>query len=232
MGDGRSRDERDYRVSIRGGILIILAAFAVVYPMNSTGCYQIPAIAAAFIVVFACALLSERTWRRACAMISRGAAAVGFTRPATGWAMTAVLIAIAWLVQVLLMAGVLAFDAGELTMAQQEANDARTEAATSGGLVGALAFSFISTALPEELVFRGPVLLAQRYASHRAWVLPGVTVSVIVRFGLAHYKIGWGNVISAGSGAAVLTALALRTWSIWPPILAHGIFNAAIVALG
>jgi membrane protease YdiL (CAAX protease family) len=97
------------------------------------------------------------------------------------------------------------------------------------GLYGALAASFLGASLFEEIVFRSLPLIVQRWRP-RATILIAITAAASTAlFALVHANFGTGNVVSAFIGGVVYVALALYTRSLWPSIMAHGIYDAIIM---
>lgn len=91
--------------------------------------------------------------------------------------------------------------------------------------------AFVLPALLEEFVFRGPLVWFARRGSERLWLASGVSLLLFVlwhpfnaTFMLTDAQevfFDWRFLaIATGLGAAA-TALALRTRTLWPPILFH-----------
>lgn len=104
----------------------------------------------------------------------------------------------------------------------------RASAAADGGVVGAIPLSFLGAALPEEVLFRGALLLLpaallawSRSTTHR------VALGGLVVFAVLHVPFGAPNVASALLAGLAYTALAVRSGSIWPAVLAHGYYDLA-----
>lgn len=82
----------------------------------------------------------------------------------------------------------------------------------------------------EEWLFRGPVLMVAGLASRRRRAL-ALTIAVIatsLAFGLIHTHAWPSNALHAGTSGVVFALLALKTRSIWPPLLAHAATNLFI----
>ncbi|UNN05332.1 CPBP family intramembrane glutamic endopeptidase [Rhodococcus opacus] len=96
-------------------------------------------------------------------------------------------------------------------------------------LYGALAASFLGASLFEEIVFRGLPLIVQRWRPHATILIAITAAASTALFALVHSDFGTGNVVSAFIGGVVYVALALYTRSLWPSIMAHGIYDAIIM---
>ncbi|MFF2113784.1 CPBP family intramembrane glutamic endopeptidase [Rhodococcus koreensis] len=97
------------------------------------------------------------------------------------------------------------------------------------GLYGALAASFLGASLFEEIVFRSLPLIVQRWRPHATILIAITAAASTALFALVHSDFGTGNVVSAFVGGVVYVALALYTRSLWPSIMAHGIYDAIIM---
>ncbi|GAB4590282.1 hypothetical protein Ntsu_81140 [Nocardia sp. IFM 10818] len=103
-----------------------------------------------------------------------------------------------------------------LNPAQVLASEHRFETSTNAGLLSAAVLApLFGAALPEELVFRSIPLAVQRRWPRRAGLIAAVTAVLVPVFALTHIQFGWVNVVSAGLGGAVYSALALYTRSLW-----------------
>lgn len=109
-------------------------------------------------------------------------------------------------------------------LAAQETRDANVKT-----LYGALAASFLGASLFEEIVFRGLPLIVQRCRPHATILIAITAAASTALFALVHSDFGTGNVVSAFIGGVVYVALALYTRSLWPSIMAHGIYDAIIM---
>ncbi|MFC9556028.1 CPBP family intramembrane glutamic endopeptidase [Rhodococcus sp. NPDC056960] len=97
------------------------------------------------------------------------------------------------------------------------------------GLYGALAAAFLGASLFEEMVFRSLPLIVQRWRPHATILIAITATASTALFALAHSTFGTANVVSAFIGGVVYVALALYTRSLWPSIMAHGIYDAIIM---
>lgn len=100
---------------------------------------------------------------------------------------------------------------------------------TALGLYGALATAFLGASLFEEIVFRSLPLVVQRWRPHATILIAITATASTALFALAHTSFGTGNVVSSFVGGVFYVALALYTRSLWPSIMAHGIYDAIIM---
>ncbi|HEY1548408.1 MAG TPA: CPBP family intramembrane glutamic endopeptidase [Kofleriaceae bacterium] len=83
--------------------------------------------------------------------------------------------------------------------------------------------SVVRAAVAEEIIFRGYAIERLSELTGRRW-LAAVTSCAI--FALAHVGTwGWGHLIVAGAGGAMLTALYLWRRNLWINIIAHAIVD-------
>lgn len=109
------------------------------------------------------------------------------------------------------------------------ARETRQESVIALGLYGALATAFLGASLFEEIVFRSLPLVVQRWRPHATILIAITAAASTALFALAHSDFGTGNVVSAFIGGMFYVALALYTRSLWPSIMAHGIYDAIIM---
>lgn len=116
--------------------------------------------------------------------------------------------------------------------------DARFEALAGAPVWVPPAFFAIYAAVPEELAFRGLLLVivaAVMSSTSRRWVRGGVVTAAWIGtswiFGLVHLDWSLLNAISAGVTGAVFGIVAIATRSLWGAIVAHGLYNALVVVL-
>lgn len=93
-------------------------------------------------------------------------------------------------------------------------------------LLGILAIAWTTAALGEELLFRGFLQgrLQALLGARRGAGLLAATVQGLV-FGLAHAYQGPTGVLVTGSLGLVFGLLYLRTKSLWPLVIAHGLID-------
>ncbi|KAF0957605.1 CPBP family intramembrane glutamic endopeptidase [Rhodococcus sp. T7] len=113
--------------------------------------------------------------------------------------------------------------------AELAAQETRLANVKALGLYGALAASFLGASLFEEVVFRSLPLIVHRWRPHATILIAITAAASTALFALAHSDFGTGNVVSAFIGGVVYVALALYTRSLWPSIMAHGIYDAIIM---
>jgi membrane protease YdiL (CAAX protease family) len=89
----------------------------------------------------------------------------------------------------------------------------------------------------EEVLFRGPLLLAAAAVAGANWsprtkgaLVTAMVVADTVLFGLAHHEFGIANVATAALSGLVYCLLALGSKSLWPAMVAHATTN--LFALG
>lgn len=111
--------------------------------------------------------------------------------------------------------------------------DARYEAMAGAPAWAPPAFFAIYAPAPEELVFRGLLLVAVAVvmaSTSNRWVRVGVVVAALVGtswvFGLVHLHWSLLNAVSAGVTGAIYGVVAIATRSLWAAIVAHALFNA------
>lgn len=110
--------------------------------------------------------------------------------------------------------------------------DARFEAvgqapAWAGGLY------FAVVAAPwEEMLYRGPVILAAAYLLARTWprcwrvvAVGGIWLVSSVYFGGGHLEFSQLNAVTATANGLLYGGLALVSRSLWPAVVAHGLHN-------
>ncbi len=102
--------------------------------------------------------------------------------------------------------------------------DDRYAAAAAAGALGTVGYSFLGAGLVEDLLFRGPVVLAARLGAGRRLCLPLVVLSGLL-FGLWHSDHGVLNALSTGLWGLLLAGYAARRRSLWPVVLAHGLYD-------
>ncbi len=94
-------------------------------------------------------------------------------------------------------------------------------------LVGGLAVAWTVGAFAEEMVFRGFLLrwLAWRLGHDEGAWLSAVMLSSVI-FGLGHlYQGGTGVIGTAAAGIVYASAMLLGKKSLWPAVLAHGLYD-------
>ena len=94
-------------------------------------------------------------------------------------------------------------------------------------LLGMLAVSWTTAAFGEELLFRG-FLQSRLQSLFSRWKFSGVAASLLqaLAFGLVHAYQGPTGVLASGSIGLVFGLLMLRTRSIWPLVIAHGVVDS------
>lgn len=83
----------------------------------------------------------------------------------------------------------------------------------------------------EELLFRGPLLVAARLCAvyhprYGRTVMLVVAALSTVAFAFWHLEFGAVNVAAAAAYGTMWAAIALRSRSLWPAIVAHSVFDA------
>ncbi len=120
---------------------------------------------------------------------------------------------------------------GEIT-----ANLQRTQQIYRGGVAGLLLTLFVAAGVGEELWYRSWVLAANRLLLCHSTMLRWVIVVPLFAlsttwFAFNHLSYGAGNVASAAVGGVVYGLVALRARSLWPAILAHGLYDCLATVL-
>jgi len=115
--------------------------------------------------------------------------------------------------------------------------DARSEAvANAPGWVPPMFFAIVAP-VPEELMYRGPLLAVVAIAAtlpsrrRRAVVVIIALVVTSTWFGAGHLEWSMLNAVTATAGGLLYGSAAIVTRSLWPAIIAHAVFNAAAVFL-
>jgi membrane protease YdiL (CAAX protease family) len=112
------------------------------------------------------------------------------------------------------------------------AADLRTDALAAAGPFTRSVWAAIISPLPEEVLYRGPLLLLAT-ATHR-WsrqglrlaILAVATVASTAVFGLSH--LGWSvaNMVATVILGGICAAITLRSRSLWPAVITHAVYNA------
>lgn len=102
--------------------------------------------------------------------------------------------------------------------------DDRYAAAAAAGPLGTVGYSSLGAGFVEELLFRGPVVLAARLGAGRRLRL-ALEVFSGVLFALFHHSRGTVNVLLTGLWGLLLAGYAARRRSLWPLVLAHGLYD-------
>ncbi len=173
---------------------------------------------------------------RSCA---RGAEGRRILRRSTGTALPA-RRPLAWIVLsplAALVALALAFAVHETLLAlgltDPPSQDSTVGAVRDAPLLGQVALSFFVAALPEELVFRGALLvylLRREAASGRRTVAAVAATSLL--FGLLHAPAGAEAFAQTSVSSVVYATLAVLSRSLWPAVAAHGTFDVIVFAGG
>lgn len=100
------------------------------------------------------------------------------------------------------------------------------------------AFFAIYAPLPEEIRYRSVVLVAAAFAAAfirtpwiRAVVVTGTLIGSSYVFGAAHASWSLLNAIDAGITGVIYGSASLITRSLWAGIIAHALYNAAIITI-
>ncbi len=89
--------------------------------------------------------------------------------------------------------------------------------------------AFLGASLFEEITFRSLPLIVQRWRPHATILIAITAAASTALFALSHSDFGTGKVVSSFIGGMFYVALALYTRSLWPSIMAHGIYDAIIM---
>lgn len=112
---------------------------------------------------------------------------------------------------------------------------------TGAPVWSALLFGLLAAPVPEEVLFRGPLLiLAAALDRYRGTVLSKTTVTVLQLLGLVvsaglfgwwHLNYSVFNAVAIAVAALVWGGLALWGRSLLPALVAHGLYDAAVFGL-
>jgi membrane protease YdiL (CAAX protease family) len=104
--------------------------------------------------------------------------------------------------------------------------------ATPWGLAGMLALAWSAAAVGEEVLFRGFLLHRLRVVlgSKRGAGLAGVGLQALL-FGASHAYQGPTGILLTGAIGFAFGLIVLRTRSLWPVMLAHGLMDTLSLAM-
>ncbi|RKM76607.1 CPBP family intramembrane metalloprotease [Rhodococcus opacus] len=100
----------------------------------------------------------------------------------------------------------------------------RADLVLSSGVYGIFVYAFIRAGMLEELAARLLPLIVQRWRPG-AHLVAAIAVASTAWFSWGHVEYGTANVLTALVGGVVYMGLALSTRSLWPAIMAHGIYD-------
>lgn len=95
-------------------------------------------------------------------------------------------------------------------------------------------FVAVMPGLVEEIAFRGVLLAAAERAAPAARRIAGVPVSLgaalLTAAFVGLHGVGLGTLLSVLPGALLYLWLRLKTGSVWPPVVAHNLWNLLVLA--
>ncbi|MDV6246676.1 CPBP family intramembrane glutamic endopeptidase [Rhodococcus opacus] len=101
----------------------------------------------------------------------------------------------------------------------------RTDLVRSSGVYGIFVYAFIRAALLEEHAARLLPLIVQRWRPGAHFLVATIAVASTAWFSWGHVEYGTANVLTTLVGGVVYMGLSLYTRSLWPAIMAHGIYD-------